>query len=80
MSGEPMPGANAVRRRQRMADLRKAAQAKRFGSVTDIGGADFVREVTHAGPNVWVVLHLYKDGCAPRPRPNVALGNHAVLH
>ncbi len=47
-----------------MADLKKAAQAKRFGSVVDIGGADFVREVTHAGPDVWVVLHLYKDGCA----------------
>ena len=53
-----------LRRRQRMADLKKAAQAKRFGSVVDIGGADFVREVTHAGPEVWVVLHLYKDGCA----------------
>ena len=47
-----------------MADLKKAAQAKRFGSVVDIGGSDFVREVTHAGPDVWVVLHLYKDGCA----------------
>ncbi len=46
-----------------MADLKKAAQTKRFGSVVDVGGADFVREVTHAGPDVWVVLHLYKDGC-----------------
>ena len=60
-----------------MADLKKAAQAKRFGSVVDIGGADFVREVTHAGPDVWVVLHLYKDGCAAEPGsdPDQAL-NH----
>ena len=47
-----------------MADLKRAAQQKRFGSMVEIRGADFVREVTHAGPEVWVVLHLYKDGYA----------------
>lgn len=56
-----------------MADLRKAAQVKRFGSVVEIGSADFVREVTHAGPELWVVVHLYKDGCvsqtARQPKP-----------
>ena len=54
-----------------MADLQRAAQQKRFGSVVEIRGADFVREVTHAGPEVWVVLHLYKDGCvAQQPIPS----------
>lgn len=36
---------------------------QRFGSVLEIGSADFVREVTHAGADVWVIVLLYKDGC-----------------
>ena len=52
-------------RRQRIQDLKRAAQVKRFGSVLEIGSADFVREVTQAGPDVWVIVLLYKDGCAP---------------
>ena len=35
---------------------------KRFGSVLEIGSADFVREVTHAGEGVWAIVLLYKDG------------------
>lgn len=46
-----------------MAELKKAAkQQQRFGSVRDIGRADFVREVTNAGADVHVVVHLHKDG------------------
>ena len=53
----------ALRRQQRMKELKKAAQqAQRFGSVRDIGRSDFVREVTNAGADVHVVVHLHKDG------------------
>jgi len=52
-----------MRRQKRMAELKKAAmQQQRFGSVRDIGRADFVREVTNAGADVHVVVHLHKDG------------------
>lgn len=51
-------GLEAIRQR-RLEELRKATKANdRFGSVRDIGRADFVREVTNAGPDVWVALHL----------------------
>lgn len=49
-------------RRQRIQDLKRAAAVKRFGSVLEIGSADFVREVTHAGEGVWAIVLLYKDG------------------
>lgn len=46
-----------------MAELKAAAkQQQRFGSVRDIGRSDFVREVTNAGTDVYVVVHLHKDG------------------
>jgi len=53
-------------RQQRLAELKKAAvTAQRFGSVRDIGRADFVREVTNAGPDVWVAVHLHQPAIGP---------------
>jgi hypothetical protein len=46
-----------------MAELKAAKQQQRFGSVRDIGRADFVREVSNAGADVHVVVHLHQDGC-----------------
>ncbi|KAK3006136.1 hypothetical protein RJ639_015679, partial [Escallonia herrerae] len=40
------------------------AKIARFGSVIPISGSDFVREVSQAPPDVWVVVILYKDGYA----------------
>lgn len=45
-----------------MAELKAAKQQQRFGSVRDIGRADFVREVSNAGADVHVVVHLHQDG------------------
>ncbi|QHN96813.1 Phosducin-like protein [Arachis hypogaea] len=43
--------------------LRRRKQLKlRFGSVVPISGSDFVREVSQAPSDVWVVVILYKDG------------------
>merc|ERR1711874_483747 len=49
-------------RMQRMAEM-KAFQAKsNYGSVREITAVDYVQEVNKAGEDVFVVLHLYKQG------------------
>ena len=44
--------------------MREAAKVLRFGSVVPISGSDFVREVSQAPSDVWVVVILYKEGYA----------------
>ncbi|KAF2538712.1 hypothetical protein F2Q68_00022785 [Brassica cretica] len=51
-------------RKKRLTELREAAKVRRYGSVTPISSSDFVREVTQASAEVWVVVCLYKDGIA----------------
>lgn len=49
-------------RQKRLAEW-KANQIKNvFGEVVEISGQDYVKEVNKAGPGIWVVLHLYKQG------------------
>ncbi|CAL5361955.1 unnamed protein product [Camellia sinensis] len=48
--------------KKRLGELRQAAKVQRYGSVVPISGSDFVREVSQAPPDVWVVVILYKDG------------------
>ncbi|KAM7509248.1 hypothetical protein LguiA_019701 [Lonicera macranthoides] len=49
-------------RKKRLAEMREAVKVARFGSVIPISGSDFVREVSQAPTDVWVVVLLYKDG------------------
>lgn len=42
--------------------MQEEAKVLRFGSVTPISGSDFVREVSQAPSDVWVVVILYKEG------------------
>ncbi|KAH6790995.1 Thioredoxin superfamily protein [Perilla frutescens var. frutescens] len=49
-------------RKQRLVEMREAAKIAKFGSVIPISGSDFVREVSQAPQDVWVVVLLYKDG------------------
>ena len=49
-------------RQQRMQQLKTEKQRPKFGTVTHITSRDFVQQVTNAGDEVWVVVHLYKDG------------------
>ncbi|EXB25882.1 hypothetical protein L484_012309 [Morus notabilis] len=51
-------------RKKRLAELREAAKVAKFGSIIPISGSDFVREVSQAPSDVWVVVILYKDGIA----------------
>ncbi|PNG99414.1 Viral IAP-associated factor, partial [Tetrabaena socialis] len=48
----------------RVTELQEAAAPPRFSGVDLIRGSEFVQQVTNAGPDVWVVLHLFKDGHA----------------
>ncbi|KAG6490602.1 hypothetical protein ZIOFF_051909 [Zingiber officinale] len=49
-------------RKRRLEEMREAAKVARFGSVTQISGSDFVREVSQAPEDVWVVVLLFKEG------------------
>ncbi|KAK4603364.1 hypothetical protein RGQ29_012060 [Quercus rubra] len=49
-------------RKKRLAEMREAAKVAKFGSVIPITGSDFVREVSQAPSDVWVVVILYKEG------------------
>ena len=42
--------------------MREAVKVAKFGSVIPITGSDFVREVSQAPSDVWVVVILYKEG------------------
>lgn len=54
-------------RKKRLAEIQEAAKVLRFGSVTPISGSDFIREVSQAPSDVWVVVILYKDAYALAP-------------
>ncbi|XP_028552524.1 phosducin-like protein 3 isoform X2 [Dendrobium catenatum] len=49
-------------RKRRLAEMQAAARVARFGAVLLITGSDFVREVSQAPSDVWVVVLLFKDG------------------
>ncbi|CAH9115125.1 unnamed protein product [Cuscuta epithymum] len=49
-------------RKKRLTEIREAAKVAKFGSVIPISGSDFVREVSQAPQDIWVVVMLYKDG------------------
>lgn len=44
--------------------MQAAAATPRFGTVQEISGTDFVREVTEASAAYWVVVFLYKSSHA----------------
>ncbi|KAL2621053.1 hypothetical protein R1flu_001258 [Riccia fluitans] len=49
-------------RKKRIQELTEKSRKARFGSVVPITGSDFIREVSQAPADVWVVVHLYKEG------------------
>lgn len=49
-------------RKKRIAEMKQLAEKSKYGSVREISGQDYVDEVNKAGDDVWVVLHLYKQG------------------
>ncbi|XP_074290551.1 uncharacterized protein LOC141617265 [Silene latifolia] len=51
-------------RRKRLEEMKQAAKVAKFGSIMSISGSDFIREVSQAPPEIWVVCLLYKEGFA----------------
>ncbi|GFP84925.1 viral iap-associated factor homolog [Phtheirospermum japonicum] len=49
-------------RKKRLIEMRESAKIAKFGSVIPISGSDFVREVSQAPQDQWVVVILFKDG------------------
>ncbi|XP_076901577.1 uncharacterized protein LOC143556026 [Bidens hawaiensis] len=49
-------------RRKRLAEMKNRVKVPKFGSIKPVSGSDFVREVSQAPSDVWVVVILYKDG------------------
>lgn len=49
-------------RNQRIAELKALAEKAKYGSVLEISAIDYVDQVNKAGPDVYVILHLYKQG------------------
>ncbi|CAG8576902.1 5463_t:CDS:2 [Dentiscutata heterogama] len=48
-------------RQKRIAEMKAEALRSKFGEVIQISKPDFIREVTDASKEVWVVVHLFKD-------------------
>ncbi|XP_034059504.1 phosducin-like protein 3 [Gymnodraco acuticeps] len=60
--GEEDEAAIEMYRQKRLSEW-KATQLKNvFGEVVEISGQDYIKEVNKAGEDIWVVLHLYKQG------------------
>lgn len=49
-------------RNKRIAEMKALAEKQKYGSVREISGQDYIDEVNKAGDDIWVVLHLYKQG------------------
>lgn len=49
-------------RKKRIAEMKALSEKSKFGIVKEISGQDYVTEVNKAGADIWVVLHLYKQG------------------
>ena len=50
-----------MRRQKRIAEMKAEASREKFGQVIQISKPDFIKEVTEASQEVWVVVHLFKD-------------------
>jgi hypothetical protein len=52
---------SCLNRQERIEQLKAAQKQARFGTMEHITRGDFVQQVTNAGEDVYVVVHLYKD-------------------
>ena len=55
-------GISFVYKQQRIKQLQAQLALNKFGSVREITGVDYVEQVNKAGDDIWVILHLYRDG------------------
>ncbi|KAM4706595.1 phosducin-like protein 2 [Discoglossus pictus] len=62
-------------RQQRIKELKSLKKRKTFGELIEIPGNLYVKHVTNAGDDVWVVIHLYRS-CIPMC---LLLNNHLSI-
>jgi hypothetical protein len=43
--------------------MKAEASREKYGQLTQISKPDFIKEVTEASQEVWVIVHLFKDPC-----------------
>lgn len=67
-------------RQRRLAQLRAAAAAPRFGALDEMPPAAFCAVVTEASRRHWVVCHLYREGHPGCGVMNLCLGELAVKY
>ncbi|CAB4426379.1 unnamed protein product [Rhizophagus irregularis] len=48
-------------RQKRMAEIKAEASREKYGQLIQISKPDFIKEVTEASQEVWVIVHLFKD-------------------
>ncbi|CAG8547501.1 13309_t:CDS:2 [Acaulospora colombiana] len=70
----------SLARQKRIAEMKAEASLEKFGHVTQIMKPDFIREVTEASKEVWVVVHLFKDYIPECKLVNMHLATLAEKH
>ncbi|XP_010770929.1 phosducin-like protein 3 [Notothenia coriiceps] len=77
--GEEDEAAIEMYRQKRLSEW-KATQLKNvFGEVVEISGQDYINEVNKAGEDIWVVLHLYKQGWVLQTKTRTRTRTHWEL-
>ncbi|CAG8772266.1 20200_t:CDS:2 [Gigaspora margarita] len=67
-------------RQKRIAEMKAEALRAKFGELMQISKPDFIREVTDASKEVWVVVHLFKDSIPECKLMNAHLATLAAKH
>ncbi|XP_038648962.1 phosducin-like protein 2 [Scyliorhinus canicula] len=60
-------------RRKRLAEWQALQRKSKFGELTELQGDEYVKQITYAGDEIWVILHLYRPGI-----PMCMLINHQL--
>ncbi|XP_041039007.1 phosducin-like protein 2 [Carcharodon carcharias] len=49
-------------RRKRLAEWQALQRKSKFGELAELQGDEYVKQITYAGEEIWVILHLYRPG------------------
>ena len=56
-------------RKQRIAEMKAAAAKNKFGTLRELSRSDYVKQVTEASKDHWVVLLMHQDRCVSEDLP-----------
>lgn len=49
-------------RQKRLKEIEELRKKSKYGSILEISGEDWIKEINEAGEDIWVIVHLYKTG------------------